>query len=66
MAFLCSCTWLTFGVITKDWNVMIPNMLGNLILFIKGVLFSIIQIGVYIVFYNKSKTNSPELQGLMK
>jgi len=43
----CSTSWGIFGVYKKDLNLIIPNVLG--------VIFSILQIVVFLIFKNKEK-----------
>jgi hypothetical protein len=52
----CSTTWTIFGFYINDWNVVIPNVLG--------IVFSIIQIFVWIYFYRQHKVN-PQLDTLV-
>ena len=47
--FLCSLCWLIYGFYQNDINLIIPNSLG--------ILFSIIQILIFIILYCKSDKN---------
>jgi len=47
--FLCSLCWLIFGFYQNDKNIIIPNSLG--------ILFSVIQILIFIILYCKSHKN---------
>ena len=49
----CSACWLIYGIYLNDWNVIIPNALG--------VLCSIVQIIVYIVYKGKNKGTNKEV-----
>lgn len=48
--FLCSLCWLIFGFYQNDKNIIIPNSLG--------ILFSVIQILIFIILYCKSHKNN--------
>lgn len=48
--FLCSLSWLIFGFYQNDKNIIIPNSLG--------ILFSVIQILIFIILYCKSHKNN--------
>ena len=48
----CSACWFIYGLYVKDWNVIIPNGLG--------VICSIIQIIVYMIYKNKNATPDGE------
>ena len=50
----CSACWFIYGIYLLDWNVMIPNALG--------VLCSIIQIIVFLIFKGKSKNVEKEME----
>ena len=50
--FLCSLCWLIFGFYQNDKNIIIPNSLG--------ILFSVIQILIFIILYCKSHKNNNE------
>ena len=47
IAFFCSTTWLTYGLLNFDINVVVPNVLG--------VIFTVFQIVVYFYYKNKDK-----------
>ena len=53
IGFLCSSTWLTYGLLNFDINVVIPNVLG--------VAFTVFQVGIWIYFWKKSQ-KLPALQ----
>ena len=46
VGFLCSFTWLSYGLLNFDINVVVPNVLG--------VIFTIFQIIVWIYFWKFS------------
>ena len=48
--FLCSLCWLIFGFYQNDKNLIIPNSLG--------ILFSAIQILIFLILYCKSDKNN--------
>jgi len=50
--FLCSLCWLIFGFYQNDKNIIISNSLG--------ILFSVIQILIFIILYCKSHKNNNE------
>ena len=43
----CSACWMIYGIYLQDWNVIIPNVLG--------VLCSIVQIVVYLIYKRRYK-----------
>ena len=45
--FACSFCWLIFGIYQKDKNLIIPNSIG--------LFFSIFQVVIYLIYYNKNK-----------
>jgi hypothetical protein len=45
---LCSTTWLSYGLVVNDWNIVIPNGLG--------CLFAATQIILYITYANTKET----------
>ena len=52
-ATACSACWLIYGLYVKDWNVIIPNALG--------VLCSIVQIIVYIIYKGRYEGTNKEV-----
>ena len=50
----CSTCWMIYGIYIADWNVIIPNVLG--------VLCSIVQIVVYIIFKGRYKGDNKGLK----
>ena len=52
-ATACSACWLIYGLYVNDWNVIIPNALG--------VLCSIVQIIVYIIYKGRYEGTNKEV-----
>ena len=55
---LCSLSWTLFGILQKDWNSIIPNGLG--------IIFSSINIIVWLIFYCKSKRKEKNSEALVE
>jgi solute carrier family 50 protein (sugar transporter) len=53
IGFLCSTTWLSYGLLNFDINVVIPNVLG--------VVFTVFQVVIWVIFWKKSQ-KLPALQ----
>lgn len=51
----CSLCWLMYGIYRKDWKLYLPNSLG--------LLFAVLQVGVYLFFYLKNKQKNPDFPG---
>jgi hypothetical protein len=67
VGLLCSISWFTYSFLDKfDINITIPNGLGNLILLIKiGIIFSVINIVVWVYYYKKAKDMRPHFEKFM-